>query len=248
MDLCIYAFPSHRAVYEKFWNGVLSHAEAQRRGEGGRVSSHAVEVPFEIPASWRWVRLKTVSTLECGYAFEKVKYKKNGIQVVRISDLAEETISENNAVFYGDDTALYGYLLKRNSILICLTGSIGKMAFVNDDKKRYLNQRIGMLTNTVATNIRYIWYFLHSNHVVSYWMDNKKSTNGNLRNSDIEELLFPLPPLAEQKRIVAKIEKLMPLVEEYGKMEETRIQLDADLPASLEKSILQEAIQGKLVQ
>ena len=238
---------SDGAVYEKFGEGDLSRAETQRRGEGWCTSSRAIEVPFEIPASWAWVKLRTISVFECGYAFEKAKYKKNGIQVVRISDLAEETISEDDAVFYDDDIALYDYLLKTKSILICLTGSIGKMAFVNDDKKRYLNQRIGMLTSTTSTDIRYCWYYLHCNHVISYWMDNKKSTNGNLRNSDIEELLFPLPPLAEQKRIVAKIEKLMPLVEEYGTLEETRLQLDADLPAMLEKSILQEAIQGKLV-
>ncbi|MCQ2368771.1 MAG: restriction endonuclease subunit S [Kiritimatiellae bacterium] len=62
----------------------------------------------------------------------------------------------------------------------------------------------------------------------------------------IDQVEFPLPPLAEQKRIVAKIEELMPLVERYGKAEERRAKLNAALPADLEKSILQEAVQGSL--
>lgn len=66
----------------------------------------------------------------------------------------------------------------------------------------------------------------------------------NFNGEKLSSMLLPLPPLTEQKRIVTKIEMLMPLVEEYGKMEETRLQLDADLPATLEKSILQEAIQA----
>ncbi len=69
----------------------------------------------------------------------------------------------------------------------------------------------------------------------------------NISASKFAQFLFPLPPLAEQKRIVARIEELMPLVEEYGKLEEKRLQLDADLPGALEKAILQDAIQGKLV-
>ena len=68
-----------------------------------------------------------------------------------------------------------------------------------------------------------------------------------LYTSTLALLLIPIPPTHEQVRIMRKIEKLVPVVEEYGKLEETRLQLDADLPATLEKSILQEAIQGKLV-
>ena len=91
-------------------------------------------------------------------------------------------------------------------------------------------------------------YFMFSPFLLSQKAD---KSNGDIivhiGKEAIEKLLIPLPPLGEQKRITEKLERLLPLVEKYGEMEEQRLRLDADLPTALEKSILQEAIQGKLV-
>ena len=90
-------------------------------------------------------------------------------------------------------------------------------------------------------------YFMFSPFLLSQKAD---KSNGDIivhiGKEAIEKLLIPLPPLGEQKRITEKLERLLPLVEKYGEMEEQRLRLDADLPTALEKSILQEAIQGKL--
>ena len=206
------------------------------------------EIQFEIPENWEWVRLGEIGSLLSGYAFKSTEYEKSGVQVVRISDLADDTVSTKDAVYYSKKDELNQYLVVKNSFLICLTGSIGKMAWVQDNIPRYLNQRVGMYISYDVSITPYLWLFLHSPYVINQWIASKTSTNGNIKNSNVTEALCPIPPLAEQERIVAKIEELMPLVEEYGKAEEQLTKLNAEFPDKLRKSILQQAVQGKLTE
>lgn len=206
------------------------------------------EIPFDIPENWEWVRLGEIGSLLSGYAFKSTEYEKSGVQVVRISDLADDTVSTKDAVYYSKKDELNQYLVVKNSFLICLTGSIGKMAWVQDNIPRYLNQRVGMYISYDVSITPYLWLFLHSPYVINQWIASKTSTNGNIKNSNVTEALCPIPPLAEQERIVAKIEELMPLIEEYGKAEEQLTKLNAEFPDKLRKSILQQAVQGKLTE
>lgn len=206
------------------------------------------EIPFEIPENWEWVRLGEIGSLLSGYAFKSTEYEKSGVQVVRISDLADDTVSTKDAVYYSKKDELNQYLVVKNSFLICLTGSIGKMAWVQDNIPRYLNQRVGMYISYDVSITPYLWLFLHSPYVINQWIASKTSTNGNIKNSNVTEALCPIPPLAEQERIVAKIEELMPMVEEYGKAEEQLTKLNTEFPDELRKSILQQAVQGKLTE
>ena len=171
------------------------------------------EKPYDIPESWEWVRLGDLGSLKSGYAFKSTEYTKDGIQVVRISDLRDDSIGLKDAVFYPRKPELSQYLVIDGSFLICMTGSIGKMAWVKDSVLRYLNQRVGMFIPNALCSSTYLWFFLHTSYVIDKWISAKTSTNGNIKNSDIVELLIPLPPLAEQKRIVAKLEELLPLCE-----------------------------------
>jgi len=205
------------------------------------------EKPFDIPESWKWVRFGECGVLKSGFAFKSTEYCPSGIQVVRISDLDDNTIGNKNAVYYPYSDFLSSYLISANSFLICLTGSIGKMAWVQDSIPRYLNQRVGMYEPSNCCEAGYLWWFLHTGFVINQWIGAKTSTNGNIKNSDVTELVFPLPPLAEQKRIVAKIEELLPLIDRYEQAWTRLEAFNKRFPGDMQKSLLQLAIQGKLV-
>lgn len=224
-------------------------AEKEKLGIKGKSLSEITEEekPFDIPDSWEWVRLGVLGILKSGYAFKSAEYTDKGIQVVRISDLGEDCIMSKSPVYYKESKDLQQYLITQDSFLICMTGSIGKMAWVKDAEKRYLNQRVGMFELSDKINKEYVWMFLHSAYVISKLVGTKTSLNGNIKNANINELLTPLPPLAEQKRIVEKIEELMPLIEKYGKAEDQLSKLNAEFSDKLRKSILQQAVQGRLV-
>ena len=206
------------------------------------------ELPFDIPESWTWCRLAEMGQLKNGYSFKSTEYVPDGIQVVRISDLGEDYVDLTNAVFYPMREDLAPYIIENNSFLICMTGSIGKMAWVQDNKIRYLNQRVGMFVPLPSCCHAYLWHFLHSAHVLYGWIRAKTSTNGNIKSSDITDLLVPLPPLAEQKRIVAKLEEILPLIDRYEAAWNKLEAFNKRFPGDMQKSILQLAIQGKLVE
>ena len=169
------------------------------------------DIPFDIPDTWEWIKFGDLGELKNGYAFKSAEYKSSGVQVVRISDLGDGNIESKNAVYYEESIDLQQYLIPTNAFLICMTGSIGKMAWVRDSQSRYLNQRVGLFCPHSVLNHSYLWLFLHSPYVINRWVAGKTSLNGNIKNSDITDLPCPIPPLAEQERIVAKIEELLPL-------------------------------------
>ena len=188
------------------------------------------EIPFEIPKGWEWCRLNDILSLKSGECIKINSLKKNARFPVYGGNGINGTYEKYNVDF--------GTLIIGRVGYYC--GSVHKTlskAWVTDNAlvvsfyEKYINVD-----------------FLK--HVLS-WLNLSSTSNSTAQpvvsGKGIYPLLFPLPPLAEQHRIVAKIEELMPLVEKYGAAQETLEELNNYLPEKLKKSILQEAIQGKLV-
>ncbi len=207
------------------------------------------EVPFEIPASWRWIRMKDCAAIIGGYAFPSASIKgEKGVRVIRISDICEKGFVNKSVVRYNGHENLNKFKIIPQDILIAMTGgTVGKSLFVQQmEEDMLLNQRVAIIRNN-GQYAPYIDIVVKSPHIKSFINDKKNSTNDNISMGDINSFLVPLPPLAEQKRIVAKLEELLPIVEQYSKAQTELDELNAALPARLRQSILQEAISGRLV-
>lgn len=178
------------------------------------------EIPFDIPESWCWCRFGDISTFNGGYAFKSENYvtKENGVRVLRISDFDENGIKDKNPVYYPYNSELENYKLSINDIIMCMTGgTVGKSFLVKDlNEEMYVNQRVADIKCHKLVDIDYIYSVILSHHVQLSIQDNKNSTNDNISADLIKNFLIPLPPLAEQKRIVAAIEKILPLCEKLG--------------------------------
>ena len=208
------------------------------------------EIPFEIPATWCWVRLRNHAEIIGGYAFPSTELKTDkGIRVIRISDISEEGFVNKSIVRYNAPSSLDNYKIAVDDILIAMTGgTVGKSLYVQSlSEDMLLNQRVAIIRNKWF-EVKYIDCVIKSPHIKEYINSRKNSTNDNISMVDIANFLIPIPPLSEQKRIIEKYQEILPSIDKYNECQENLDALNANLYTNLKKSILQEAIQGKLVE
>lgn len=209
------------------------------------------EIPFDIPESWKWVRWGNLSfSIQYGY---NAPAKKSGrIKMVRISDIQEGKVVWDTVPFCDiKEEEIPTYLLSINDILFARTGgTVGKSYIVKEIPEEAIYA--GYLIRTRYSDMlcpEYLYYFMQT-HL--YWTQLRNGTiataQPNCNGQTLSKMILPLPPLAEQKRIVAKIEELLPLVDRYAVAYEKLEQVNAKFPDDMKKSILQYAIQGKLVE
>ena len=211
------------------------------------------EIPFEIPESWEWCKLGTITTVLGGKripAGRKLSQEDTGHIYIRVSDMKEDTVSTDNLLYVPEDIypSISRYIINKDDVYITVAGTIGRIGKIPPELDgANLTENADRL---VFRNINQDWLIrcLQSPFVQLQITDvTTKVGQPKLAILRIQNLIIPLPPLAEQQRIVAKIEELLPKVEEYGKAQDALNKLNEELPERLKKSILQEAIEGRLV-
>ena len=221
----------------------------------GRVLSNkciAGEVPFEIPDSWVWARLENCceNIVDCPHSTPQYLAAATGFTAIdtncmddnwNLTDL--RNLSEES---YKRRTGRY--VPRPGDIIFSREGSIGRSVIL-DSECVCLGQRVMILNSNPKILLnRYCQVVLSSPYAWGLYLAGNVGTGvKHINVSMVKGLFVPLPPLAEQRRIVERVDELMPLVEEYGALEDAREELDAALSGRLRKSVLQMAVQGKLV-
>lgn len=221
---------------------------------GKEVKDITEHLPFEIPNNWVWFRAVLLVNIISGVSYDKKDVTNQGIRILRGGNINNQVVTTyDNDVFlpieYHDDEK---EVKKDDIIIVASTGSksvIGKAGFVNQDLS---GTQIGAFLRIVRLNYRLIFPYIKIIFSSEYYREHIRElvqgTNiNNIKSDYINNLLIPLPPLEEQKRIVEAIEKFEPLLAEYDKLEQQAEKLDGQIFDKLKKSILQYAIQGKLV-
>ena len=209
----------------------------------------ADEVPFEIPESWEWVTLKMIAVTELGKTLDKAKnqgdYKPYLCSInVYWSGIDLTTVKE--ARF--EESELPKYELKKGDLLICEGGDVGRSAIWENEQEMYYQNALHRVRFYGGINPYYFRLLMEcykGNKILDE--QSKGMTIKHLVQSALNAIYFPLPPIQEQRRIVDKFQSLIPMLEQYNASEIKLSNLNTGFPDLLKKSILQEAVQGKLV-
>lgn len=204
------------------------------------------EIPFDIPFSWKWIRHNELFEIVGGSQPPKSKFEDNPkegyVRLYQIRDYGEKPVP----IFVPQN--LVSKFTKKGDILLARYGaSVGKVFWAEDGAYNVAMAKSTPLFEAGAVLPAFAYYYYLSPLYQTLVRNNSRSAQAGFNKEDLNELLFPLPPLTEQKRIVAKIEELLPLIDRYEQAWSRLEDFNKRFPADMQKSILQMAIQGKLV-
>ncbi|SIS04167.1 type I restriction enzyme, S subunit [Peribacillus simplex] len=216
------------------------------------------EIPFDVPENWEWVRFGDLGSYKkgpFGSALTKSMFVPKGTDTVKVY---EQKNAIQKSVDLGDyyitreyfESKMKGFELLPGDIIVSCAGTIGETYVMPTDfEQGIINQALMQMKLMPSV---YVEYFLLYFDFILKKTARKSSKGSAIKNippfQELKNYVVPLPPLEEQKRIVAKIEELMPYVEKYDKAYFEVEELNKKFPEDMQKSILQYAIQGKLVE
>ena len=216
------------------------------------------EIPYDLPQGWQWVRVNDLGTYKKG-PFGSALTKKI---FVPKSDDTIKVYEQKNAIqknaFLGDyyiskeyyEKSMKSFTVLPGDVIVSCAGTIGETYILPSGiETGIINQALMRMRITKEIDIK---FFLTYFEIILKQTSIEKSKGSAIKNIPpfeiFKSMLVPLPPLAEQKRIVEKLEEILPLVDEYGKNEEILSEMNQKLPEQIRQSILQYAVQGKLVE
>ena len=216
---------------------------------GSKTKDITDEIPFEIPDSWEFIRLKNLSDAYTGNSIsENIKASKytnlkEGYNYIGTKDVGfNHVITYENGVKIPFNDASFRYAYK-NAILLCIEGgSAGRKVGILSEKVCFGNKLCAFHTFVIPEN--FLYYLIQSDYFFDLFRENVSGLIGGVSVNKIKELIIPLPPLSEQKRIVSEIESIFKRIDEVKSNQEEL----ARLKDGLKNKILDLAIQGKLVE
>ena len=245
-------------LLNKLWRLLDSANSHYEKFADGTVKCIDDEIPFEIPLSWCWVRLGNI----CSYLHrgKSPQYGEHKVLPIIAQKCNQWDMIYTDRCLFSSTDSIKKYkeeqFLQIGDVIINSTGggTVGRTGYIDsyvfEQYSRYVaDSHVTVVRPLPLILQKYIYYFLISPQI-QIGLEDRCSGSTNqieLGTNTIYNYLTPVPPIREQRRIVEKIQEVLPVVDNYGKTQIALDKLNADIFDKLKKSVLQEAIQGKLV-
>ncbi len=238
---------------ETLRNSILQRAiegklvpQLDKEPEVEQIGNAPEEVPFEIPAKWKWIKMEELTPFGKCERIDSCNFS-NGTWLLNLEDIEKDNgkLLSKNKIFQNKGNK---HVFKKGDVLYSkLRPYLNKVLVANEDGI-CTTEIIPLKINENILSNWYFCFFLRSPYFVHYAVSHSYGVKmPRVSTTDAKNALVPIPPVEEQKRIVKKLEEILPLIEEYGRHQELLEKINKDFPVQMEKSLLREAVSGKLV-